>query len=121
MENIGAAHDWSYFYEPTPQVGNRSILLSRGKVLGGSGSTNALVWVRGNKADYDSWAEAGNDGWDYDSVLPLFKKSEDWEDGASAIRGAGGPLRIERAKDLHPIACALIEAGMSYACRTFAI
>jgi choline dehydrogenase-like flavoprotein len=62
-----------------------------GKVLGGSGSINSLAWARGNRADYDAWAEAGNAGWDFHSVLPLFKKAEDWEDGASEFRGAGGP------------------------------
>lgn len=55
-ENIGSQYDWAYFYETSPRVENRSILLARGKVLGGSGSTNALVWARGNRADYDGWA-----------------------------------------------------------------
>ncbi|WP_155893431.1 GMC family oxidoreductase [Cystobacter fuscus] len=114
IENIGSPHAQTYFYEPSPHVAHRSILLSRGRVLGGSGSTNALIWARGNRADYDGWAEAGNVGWDYDSVLPLFKKSEDWEDGASDLRGAGGPIRVERARNLHPVAAALIDAGGSY-------
>ncbi len=114
VENMGSAYDWNYVYEATPHVDNRSIPCPRGKVLGGSGSINALVWVRGNRADYDAWAAAGNEGWDFESVLPLFKKSEDWEDGANAFRGAGGPMRIERAKDLHPVASALIDACRSY-------
>lgn len=114
VENIGSPRDWTYFYEPTPRVDNRSLLLSRGKVLGGSGSINALVWARGHRADYDGWAAAGNEGWDWDSVLPLFKKSEDWEDGATELRGAGGPIRVERARNLHPVATALIDAGKSY-------
>jgi choline dehydrogenase len=114
VENIGAAHDWSYAYAPSPHTDHRSLFLSRGKVLGGSGSTNALVWIRGNRADFDDWAAAGNPGWNYDSVLPLFKRSEDWEDGANDYRGSGGPLHIERAKNLHPIATALIDAGLSY-------
>jgi len=83
-------------------------------VLGGSGSINAMVWTRGHRADYDDWAEAGNAGWDFHSVLPLFKRSEDWEGGASAFRGAGGPIRVERARNLHPVAAAFIEAGTSY-------
>ena len=73
-----------------------------------------MVWARGHRADYDGWAEAGNPGWDFHSVLPLFKKSEDWEDGASAFRGAGGPIRVERARDLHPVAAAFIDAGRAY-------
>jgi choline dehydrogenase len=82
-------------------------------VLGGSGIINGLVWTRGHRADYDAWAEAGNPGWDFHSVLPLFMQSEDWEDGASAFRGAGGPIRVERARDLHPVAAALVDAGRS--------
>jgi choline dehydrogenase len=114
IENIGSPHDWGYCYEPTPNIDNRTILVPRGKVLGGSGSINGLIWARGHRADFDDWAAAGNAGWDYDSVLPLFKKSEDWEDGANDFRGAGGPLHIERARDLHPVASAFIEAGRSY-------
>jgi choline dehydrogenase len=83
-------------------------------VLGGSGSINAMVWARGHRADYDAWAEAGNAGWDFHSVLPLFKQAEDWEDGSSAFRGAGGPIRVERARNLHPVAAALIDTGKSY-------
>jgi choline dehydrogenase len=72
-----------------------------------------MVWTRGHRADYDGWAEAGNAGWDFESVLPRFKKSEDWEDGASAFRGAGGPIRVERARNLHPVAAAFIDASRS--------
>jgi choline dehydrogenase len=114
VENIGSPYDWAYCYEPSPHVDHRSIPLSLGKVLGGSGSINGMVWARGHRADYDGWAAAGNAGWDFDSVLPLFKKSEDWEDGASEFRGAGGPIRVERARDLQPVAAALIDAGRSY-------
>ena len=113
-ENIGSPYDWSYTYEPSPQLDHRPIPLARGKVLGGCGSINAMLWARGNRADYDGWAEAGNAGWDFESVLPLFKKSEDWEDGANEYRGAGGPMRVERARDLDPVSTALIEAGRSY-------
>jgi len=114
VENIGAPHDWAYTYEPTEHVAGRRLFLSRGRVLGGSGSTNALVWARGRKTDFDGWAAAGADGWDHASVLPYFRRCEDWEGGGSAYRGAGGPVRVERAKDLHPVAAALIEAALSY-------
>jgi len=113
VENLGSPYDWAYHYEPNPHVAGRSIRLPLGKVLGGSGSINAMVWARGHRADYDGWAEAGNAGWDFNSVLPLFKKSEDWEDGGSAFRGAGGPIRVERAHELHPVAAAFIDAGRS--------
>ncbi|HEV3257557.1 MAG TPA: GMC family oxidoreductase N-terminal domain-containing protein [Gemmataceae bacterium] len=112
-ENIGSPYDWAYRYEPSPHVAQRSIPLPLGKVLGGSGSINAMYWARGNRADYDAWAETGNAGWDFNSVLPLFKQSEDWEGGASEFRGAGGPIRVERARDLNPAAAALIDAGKS--------
>jgi choline dehydrogenase len=114
VKNIGSPYDWAYRYEPSPDVDHRSIHLALGKVLGGSGSINALAWVRGHRADYDAWAKAGNAGWDFHSVLPLFKQAEDWEDGASEFRGAGGPIRVERAMILHPVAAALIDAGKSY-------
>jgi choline dehydrogenase len=87
--------------------------MARGKVLGGCGSINAMVWTRGNRADYDGWSQAGNVGWDFESVLPLFKASEDWEDGANEFRGASGPIRVERARDLDPVSAALIDAGRS--------
>jgi choline dehydrogenase len=113
LENIGSRYDWAYRYESSPHVAHRSLPLPLGKVLGGSGSINGLVWARGHRADYDAWAEAGNAGWDFHSVLPLFKKSEDWEGGASEFRGAGGPIRVERATNLHLVAAAFIDAGRS--------
>jgi choline dehydrogenase len=113
VENIGSRYDWAYQYEPSPHVAGRSLPLALGKVLGGSGSINAMVWARGHRADYDGWAAAGNAGWGFRSVLPLFKKSEDWEGGASAFRGTGGPIRVERALGLHPVAAAFIDAGRS--------
>src|SRR5260370_2739182 len=73
-----------------------------------------MAWARGNRADYDAWAEAGNAGWDFHSVLPLLKQAEDWEDGPSEFRGAGGPIRAERARNLHPVAAAPIDATTSY-------
>ncbi|HKA87660.1 MAG TPA: GMC family oxidoreductase N-terminal domain-containing protein, partial [Haliangiales bacterium] len=113
VENLGSRYDWAYHYEPSAGVVGRSLPLALGKVLGGSGSINAMVWTRGHRADYEAWAEAGNAGWDFRSILPLFKKSEDWEGGGSEHRGAGGPIRVERATDLHPVAAAFIDAGRS--------
>src|SRR5215510_7694166 len=113
VENLGSRYDWAYHYEPSAGVVGRSLPLALGKVLGGSGSINAMVWTRGHRADYEARAEAGNAGWDFRSILPLFKKSEDWEGGGSEHRGAGGPIRVERATDLHPVAAAFIDAGRS--------
>ena len=112
-ENLVSPHAWAYTCEPSPHLDHRSLPMPRGKVLGGSGSINAMLWAHGNRADYDGWADAGNEGWDFESVLPLFKKSEDWEDGENAFRGAGGPMRVERARDLDPVSTALIDAGRS--------
>jgi choline dehydrogenase len=113
-QNVRGPYDWAYRYEPSPHVAGRSIPLALGKVLGGSSSINGLLWARGHRADYDSWAEAGNAGWGFASVLQMFKKAEDWEDGASEFRGAGGPMHIQRARNLHPAAAALIDACKSY-------
>ena len=70
----------------------------RGKVVGGSSSINGMVYVRGNRANYDSWAAEGNTGWDADTVNAAYKRMEDFEDGANDYRGAGGPIRITRNK-----------------------
>ncbi|NLU76252.1 choline dehydrogenase [Streptomyces sp. HNM0575] len=113
VENVGSAFDYGYSYTPHPATHDRRHPLARGKLLGGSGGINALVWTRGHQADYDEWAASGNVGWDFESVLPLLKRSEDWEDGESRLHGSGGPVHVERAKDLHPVAAALIEAGQS--------
>jgi choline dehydrogenase len=114
LENIGAPHDYLYQYQPSPHVNNRVIFVPRGKVLGGSGSINAMVWARGHQDDYNDWAAAGNPGWDYQSVLPLFKKVEDWDGGETPFHGAGGPIRIERPTKFHRVDASFIEAATTY-------
>jgi choline dehydrogenase len=104
-------YDWGYDYAPTPLVNGRVIGIPRGKVLGGSSSINAMLWNRGHPSDYDAWEAAGATGWNFSAVLPYFKRAEDWEGGADAYRGVGGPLRIERPRDPHPIALAMLEAA----------
>jgi choline dehydrogenase len=106
-----SAYDWGYDYTPTPHVDGRIIGIPRGKVLGGSSAVNAMMWYRGHPADYDAWEASGAKGWAFKDVLPYFKRCEDWEGGASEWRGAGGPLRIERSRVLHPIAAALIDGA----------
>ena len=103
--------DWGYDYAPSPLVNNRTIGIPRGKVLGGSSAINALMWYRGNPRDYDAWADAGCDSWDWPSVLPYFKRAEDWEGGETAFRGAGGPLRITTSRNLHPVASAMLDGA----------
>lgn len=95
--NHKSGHDWGFSTEEQVHINNRKIYLPRGKVMGGSSSTNAMAYVRGNKADYDEWASMGNDGWSYQDVLPLFKKSEkflDLKEGNENYRGQNGELLV---------------------------
>ena len=105
------ALDWGYAYRPADAVAGRAIAISRGKVLGGCSATNAMQWYRGHPADYDAWQTAGAAGWTYAAMLPYFRRSEDWEGGASPQRGSGGPMRITRPAEPHPIAAAMIEGA----------
>ncbi|WOF22976.1 GMC family oxidoreductase N-terminal domain-containing protein [Microbacterium betulae] len=106
-------HDWGYDYEPSERVNGRVLGIPRGRVLGGSSSVNAMLWYRGNRRDYDLWGENGATGWDFDALLPYFRLSEDWEGGANAYRGAGGPMRVETSKRPHAVAAAMLEAAPS--------
>jgi choline dehydrogenase len=90
--------DWGYYSVPQKHILDRKMPVPRGKVVGGSSSVNGMVYVRGNRANFDSWAAEGNVGWDADSVNAAYKKMEDFEDGENAFRGAGGPIRITRNK-----------------------
>ena len=90
--------DWGYYSTPQEHLLNRRMPVPRGKVVGGSSSINGMVYVRGNRANYDSWAAEGNTGWDADSVNAAYRRMEDFEDGANEFRGAGGPIRITRNK-----------------------
>ncbi|MEP9347631.1 GMC family oxidoreductase N-terminal domain-containing protein [Xanthobacter sp. KR7-225] len=87
--------DWCFTTEPEPGLGGRQIKYPRGKVLGGCSSINAMVYIRGQAADYDRWKSFGNPGWGWDDVLPYFKRSEDHANGANAFHGAGGELAVE--------------------------
>jgi choline dehydrogenase len=107
-----SAYDWGYDYAPTPLINGRTIGIPRGRVFGGSSSINAMMWYRGHPADYDAWEAAGAHGWTFKDVLPWFRRSEDWDGGENAWRGAGGPLRIERSPKLHPVAEAFIEGAV---------
>lgn len=102
--------DWGYYTVPQKHALDRRIPSTRGKVLGGSSSINGMLFVRGNRANYDSWAAEGCTGWSFDDVLPAFKRLENWEGGANALRGTGGPIEVTRQKDLTGAAEAFIEA-----------
>ena len=94
--------DWGYRTVPQAACAGRELHLPRGKVLGGSSALNGMIYVRGHRSDYDTWAYLGNAGWGYDDVLPLFKRSEDFDQGASDYHGAGGPLRVLSRYEPHP-------------------
>ena len=102
--------DWGYYSAPQAGALGRRIPQVRGRVVGGSGSINGLLFVRGNAKNYDDWAAAGCQGWSYCDVLASFKRMENWEDGASRLRGAGGPIQVTRQKDLTPASQAFMEA-----------
>jgi choline dehydrogenase len=105
-------YDWSFVSDPEPGIGRRQRYLPRGRTLGGSSSVNAMVYIRGNRADYDEWAAMGFDGWGWDDVLPYFLRAEDNERGASELHGAGGPLRVSDGRSRYRTCEAFIEAGV---------
>src|SRR3981189_1290142 len=86
--------NWKYPVEPDPSRTNAPEAWMAGKIMGGGGSINSCVYVRGNRADFDGWAAMGRPGWGYASVLPAFKRIETWEGGESKYRGGGGPLSV---------------------------
>ncbi|MEH2465792.1 GMC family oxidoreductase [Nostoc sp.] len=90
----GTEADWAYFTEEEPHLNNRKIYCPRGKVLGGSSSINAMIYIRGSRHDYDHWQELGNPGWSYQDVLPYFKKSENQQRGVSEFHGVDGLLSV---------------------------
>jgi choline dehydrogenase len=90
----GKTLNWAYQTEPQPYLHNRRMFWPRGKTLGGSSSSNAMVYTRGHRWDYDHWAELGNQGWGYADLLPLFKRAQNQERGPSEYHGVGGPLNV---------------------------
>ncbi|HEX9925263.1 MAG TPA: GMC family oxidoreductase N-terminal domain-containing protein [Anaerolineae bacterium] len=103
--------DWAYHTEPQPHLNGRHIFWPRGKVLGGTSSINAMIYIRGDRHCYDEWAAAGNDGWAYVDLLPYFKKSEHQERGADEYHGIGGPLNVADLRDANPLSCAFVDAA----------
>ena len=103
--------NWCFESEPEDNVNGRRIPIPRGKTLGGSSSINGMLYVRGQPLDYDTWSQLGNRGWSYESVLPYFKKSENFERGGDNARGQGGELNVTDMYEHHEIVDAFIEAG----------
>lgn len=106
-----ASINWGYATEPQAQLNQRRLYWPRGRVLGGSSSINAMCYCRGHRIDYDNWCRAGNAGWDYQSVLPYFIKSEDQGNGASPYHGVGGPLSVQNLRHVNPLSEVFIRAA----------
>ena len=104
--------NWDYDTAPEPHLNNRRLWWPRGKVLGGSSSINAMCYIRGVPQDYDDWADAGAEGWDWNSVLPYFRRSERNSRGADALHGADGPLHVSDLRYTNELSAAFIEAGV---------
>lgn len=103
--------NWQFETTAQPGLNGRTGYQPRGKVLGGSSSVNAMIYVRGQREDYDRWAAQGNPGWSYEEVLPYFKRAEDNARGADAFHGSGGPLHVQDLTSPNRLAPVFVEAG----------
>src|SRR6267378_5345960 len=119
--NLGSERDWAFIGQPNPHLNGRSIPLNMGKVLGGGSSINLMAWARGHKNDWDFFAaEAGDTAWNYDSVLNIYRRIEDWHGTPDPkYRGIGGPVFVQPAPDPNPIAPAMVEGASSIGIPTF--
>ena len=111
MAQTGQAN-WAFETVPQPGLGGRRGYQPRGKVLGGSSSINAMIYLRGQREDYDHWAALGNPGWSWDEVLPYFKRAEHNERGADALHGQGGPLNVMDLRSPNPFSARFVEAAV---------
>lgn len=119
--NIRSERDWGFTAEPEKSLNDRALIMPMGKVLGGGSSINVMAYVRGHKNDYDHWAsEAGDDAWNYDSVVNIFKRIEDWQGTDDPKRrGKGGLFYVQKAPDPNPIAPAMVKAAASIGIPSF--
>ena len=106
-----SAYDWDFESEPEPRLNRRRNYIPRGRMVGGTGSMNSMLYVRGNRADYDAWPGLGAPGWSFDEVLPFFKRSEDNERGEDEFHAVGVLLRVSDARSVHPLLSAWVEAA----------
>jgi len=104
-------YDWDFATEPEPYLDNRRVYLPRGRMLGGSSSMNAMVYIRGYRSDYDEWSAGGATGWSYADVLPYFMKSEAKERGPDQFDGAFGPLIVSEERSRHGLVGAFLAAA----------
>ena len=116
-ENMGSARDWNFTGQPTPTLNGRTPPFPMGKVLGGGSSINGLVWARGHKNDWDTWAEQSGDvAWSYESVLGIYRRIEDWQGPANdRLRGKGGLVSVSLPQaPVNPVAPALMKAAADF-------
>ncbi|MGE0766850.1 MAG: GMC family oxidoreductase [Hyphomicrobiaceae bacterium] len=105
-------YNWKFESEPVPGLNGRTSYQPRGKMLGGTSSLNGMVYMRGTPGDYDGWRQMGCEGWDYQSVLPYFRKAEHQERGENEFHGVGGPLHVSDSRFKNPIADAVMQAAV---------
>ena len=103
--------DWEHYTEPQEGCAGRRLYWPRGKVMGGSGALNGMVWIRGHRLDYDGWAYHGCPGWGWDDVLPVFRSLEDFDRPADELHGVGGPVRVMTRYEPHPMLAAMVAAA----------
>ena len=104
--------NWAYMTEPQAGLNQRRLFWPRGRILGGSSSINAMIYYRGQTEDYDGWQALGNRGWNWDSVLPWFLKSQDQQRGASELHATGGPLAVQDLRYTNPLSKTFVQAGV---------
>ena len=109
--NFGTDTDWGYKSTPQAHLNNRVIVAPVGKIIGGGSSINATVWLKGDKADYDTWEAAAGPGWGYDAIIRNFKKVERYAGGETAIRGGAGMIATRKPALGHPVTQAFIDVG----------
>ncbi|WP_131740033.1 GMC family oxidoreductase [Actinomadura roseirufa] len=112
---IKGPYDWDYGTTPQEHAAGRSVYWPRGRTLGGSSSTNAMIYIRGHRYDYDTWRDAyGCEGWGYSDLLPYFRRAEDQQRGETPHHGVGGPLRVEDLRYKHPLTRAWVQSAKAY-------
>lgn len=105
-------YDWMFNFAGGETVANRDIFCPRGKVMGGSSAINGTIYIRGNARDYEAWVRAGNEGWSYDELLPLFKRHENRVAGSNRYHGTGGELQVTRLRSPHGVSTAFVAAAL---------
>jgi choline dehydrogenase len=107
-----AKYNWQHMLSGNAEVNNREINFPRGKLFGGCSAINGGVYIRGQRADYDAWEQAGNEGWSYDEVLPAFKELENYAGGPTPFHGMGGELDVQKPREINPLTLAFVEAAV---------